>query len=147
MIATCPLRCLGHRGSVRVILSKSATCESQVVESSGFDQLQSVYKRPCYSDRGSSQSTSKILKKSNNCPTSFSVKVAINDYNFDYIGIGRIETASPHPIHSIAQGAGRIRTTSCLKCRCAPLEASLTAASLLQIPWFRTRFATAHATD
>jgi hypothetical protein len=63
-------RCLGHGGSSKISSAKSIAYEAQVVESSGFDQLQSIYKRPCLCDRCAGKPSCEIAQKSSMIPFS-----------------------------------------------------------------------------
>jgi hypothetical protein len=80
------LRCLGHSGPSASSPAESLDYEPQVVESSGFEQLQSIYKRHGHSDRCAGQAILKIAPKSSRLNRHFSRKVAVRGYNFDYIG-------------------------------------------------------------
>jgi len=82
-ILTPGFRGLGHSGSVFTSSIESILCGRQVVENSGFDQLQNIYKRHCLLDRCAGTNFLQNAPKSTKLDCRFALLVVIDIYNFD----------------------------------------------------------------
>ena len=120
-------QCLGHRGSPNFTAVNSMVCEAQVVETSGFEQLQSIYTHPCYLDRCAGPATVPNPRKSGQVSYWFHRQVVLCSYNFDYSDNRRGRQADRNPLRSrgsegISWPAAYLRDGFARACgKCPPL--------------------------